>query len=182
MTEQITEALPEEGGTNSARPDEGLDATRSDYEGWWERAEELHKYIEKLPSSVIEKVDMAERKNKLVVAFDQLASPGSVPEPVPQGAIQRLDRWTQEAKGFVGFLLQSYEPAVPTIQAPILLKSFEQDEDWQWPWIDGWDDPKRRKKIMKPPGKEESQVKRFLIGGAVIGGALLLGKKFMESE
>ena len=167
---------------NSAQPDEAMDATRADYEGWWGRAAELHEYIERLPPSVIERVDMAERKNKLVVAFDQLSSPSSVSEPVPQGAIERLNKWTKQAEGFVGFLLQSYEPPVPTIQAPVLLKSFEEDEDWHWPWIDGWDDPKKRKKILKPSGKEDNQVKKLLIGGALVGGAILLGKKFMEAE
>lgn len=166
---------------NSAQPHEGLDATRADYDGWWERAVELSDYIAKVPSSVIEKVDMADRRNKLVFDFDQLGSPSSESEPVPTGAVEQLRRWIGQAEGFVGFLLQSFEPAAPITQVPVLVSGIE-DEEWQWPWIDGWDDPKKRKKILNPSGKEESQIKRLLIGGAVLGGALFIGKRFMETD
>jgi hypothetical protein len=181
MIQEATETPPEE-GTNSAQPHEAMDATRADYEGWWERAADLHKYMAKVPSDVTDKVGMSDSRKKLVDSFDQLALPGDLSEPVPQGDVKRITSWIDHAEGFVGFLLQSYKPAPPTTPAPVLAKRLEQDEDWRWPWIDGWEDPKKRKKILKPSGKEDSQVKKLLIGGAVLGGALLIGKKFMETE
>lgn len=181
MTQPTTEA-PLEEGTNSVQPHEAGDATRADYEGWWERAAKLYGYIVKLPPRVVEKVSMADRKNKLEFAFDQLTSPGSVSDPVPSGAAKQLNKWIEQAESFVGFLIQSYESAPPTIQAPILLKSLDEDEDWRWPWIDGWEDPKKRKKILNPSGKEDGQMKKLLIGGAVLGSAFYLGRRFMEKE
>lgn len=169
--------------TSSAQPGEKNEgSSRSDYERWWGRAMELRSYLEKLPKRLTEKVSMSETKNKLMFAFDQLVSPRSVSDPVPDGDVRRIDSWIKSAEGFVGFLLQSYEPAAPTTQAPILMKTLDEEEDWRWPWIDGWEDPKKRKKILNPSGKEQSQVKKLLIGGALVGGALYFGKRYMEAE
>ncbi len=168
---------------DSAQPDErDAEYTRADYEGWWERASELYAYIQKVPDSLTNKVNMTERKNKLVFAFDQLSSPEGASGPITEGEVRRLQKWIDHAEGFVGFLLQSYEPSVPATQAPVLVSEIDIEEDWHWPWIDGWDNPKKRKKILNPPGKEDNQVKKLLIGGAVLGGAYFIGKKFMEAD
>lgn len=183
MAKEILELSPSSESTSSAQPDENdAEISRSDYERWWGRATELRSYIEKVPKRVTDKVSISETKNKLMFAFDQLVSPNSVSEPVPEGDVKRINSWIKNAEGFVGFLLQSYEPASPTTEAPVLVKELDDAEDWHWPWIDGWDDPKKRKKILNPSGKEDSQVKRVLIGGALLGGALYLGKRFMEAD
>lgn len=167
---------------DSAQSDEVVaEYSRSDYEGWWGRASDLYKYINKVPDSLTNKVSMTERKSKLIYGFDQLVSPEGVTDPVPEGEVRRLKSWIDHAEGFVGFLLQSYEPSAPITQAPILVEQIQENE-WQWPWIEGWDNPKKRKKILSPAGKEDSQIKRFLIGGAVLGGALYLGKRFIGGE
>jgi len=183
MTEQITEAPPIQEDAKSAQSCEGgAGCTRAEYEKWWGRATELRSYVERVPAGVTDRVSMTDRKNKLVYAFDQLVSPNSVSEPVSVGDVKGITSWISHAEGFIGFLLQSYEPAPPVVQVPVLVKGLESDEDWHWPWIDGWDDPKKRKRIINPPSEKESQMKKLLIGGALVGGALYIGKRFMEAE
>jgi hypothetical protein len=165
---------------DSAQPNEN-DATRSDYEGWWGRAQELYAYIQKVPSSLTKRVNMTDSKNKLIYEFDQLISPEKLSD-VQEGDVSRLKKWINHAEGFVGFLLQSYEPSAPTTQVPVLVKDVNVEEDWHWPWIDGWDNPKKRKRILNPSNKDDNQVKRLLIGGAVIGGAYYIGKRFMGAD
>ncbi len=167
--------------TNSAQSHEGdaeEEYTRADYDGWWGRAMELQKYLEKLPNSLTDKMGMTERKQKLVVAFDRLASPKGVPDPIPEGAVVRLRTWIEHAEGFVGLLVQARDAGDSTTQAPVLVSSLDEDE-WQWPWIEGWDDPRKRKRILNPSTEGDSQLKKILIGGAVLGGAFYLGNRFL---
>ena len=181
--DQTPELPPEPEDMNSAQPDESNDAevSRPEYAEWWGRASELLRYLKKLPEKLTDKVDMTGRKEELVSAFDQLSSPDDVPVIVQEGTVKQLTSWIEKAESFIGFFLQSYEPAAPTTQAPILVTSIEED-GWQWPWIEGWEDPKKRKKILNPPKKSDSQMKRLLIGGAVIGSALYLGKRVMGED
>lgn len=158
---------------------EGAEVTPAEYAGRWERASELLNYLKKVPEKLTDKMDMTARKEKLVSAFDQLVSPKHAADPIQGESVRRINSWIENAEGFIGFLLQSYEPAASTVQQPILVSSIEEDEDWQWPWIEGWEDPKKRKKILNPPKTSDSQMKKLLIGGAVIGGAFYLGKRVM---
>lgn len=178
MEQQPPKFPPSLEDIDSALPDDA-EVTLAEYAERWKRASELLQYLKKVPEKLTDKMDMTARKQKLVSAFGQLTSPNDAADPIQGDSVRRINSWIENAEGFIGFLLQSYEPAASTAQPPILVSAIEKDEDWQWPWIEGWEDPKKRKKILNPPKSSDGQMKKLLIGGAVIGGAFYLGKRVM---
>lgn len=54
--------------------------------------------------------------------------------------------------------------------------------DWKWPWIQGWDDPDRRKKILNPKSKKgkKMSLKRAATYSAIGAGAVFMISRYID--
>ncbi len=176
--------------------------TPESFERWWARSEELASILRRLPGRIVAATGMANRRLTLLDAHDELEQPSLTAE-IDDGVVGALRSWIKDAETLVHYIVTardtgigsgsttaSNEPApvsgnhLPS--APRLSPIDELDdspafsEDWHWPWIEGWDDPKKRKVILHGKGKKKMSKRRKMFLGAITVGAIYAGSKYLD--
>lgn len=143
-------------------------------ENWNARAEELYDYLHKIPKSVGEKLGIWKTRNQIVLDYDQ----------IDRSDIDSLHSWIGKAEGLVQYIY-SQRNNNPKKSKKTRINSLEDlpgyDENWHWPWIEGWDDPKKRQRLLRGK-KEGTDYKKILIAGGVVAGGFWAYKKFFSGE
>lgn len=74
----------------------------------------------------------------------------------------------------------------PIVPATRIINSMSEaigvQEDWHWPWIEGWDDPDKRKSIINPKKKKGKKLtmKRAATMGALGAGAVYVFSRYLD--
>lgn len=74
-------------------------------------------------------------------------------------------------------------PVVPSLQViNSMSEAIGVKEDWHWPWLEGWDDPEKRERILKPKKKKEKKLtfKRAATMGALGAGAVYVFARYLD--
>lgn len=171
---------------------EGEACSREKYEGWWERGEELYRYLDRMPEKYTKGFGMAGLHRALVRRWhDEVKDPTSVGEEVSSETLGTLLVWIRQSETLIYYVTyqdqeQSGKAAVPGPTTPGLLEVVERPQvsAWHWPWIKGWDDPQQRSLILNPPAGEPKRwtLKKVLVVGAIGGAAIYAGKKMLDSN
>lgn len=177
--------------------------TPESFERWWARSEELVSILRRLPGRIVAATGMGNRRLTLLDAHDELEQPGLTAE-IDDGAVGALRSWTKDAETLIHYIVTArdtgigssgsttasndpapvsgnYLPSAPRL-SPIddLDDSPAVSQDWHWPWIEGWDDPKRRKGILHGKEKKKMTKKRKMFLGALAVGAVYAGSKYLD--
>lgn len=183
------EALPQGGSP----PREEV-YTLEEYQGWWDRAEELHGYLEKMPYRISNAVGMQGRHQRMLETWEDLQSPDELQE-VNVEDLAAIRSWIRDSENLIHYIVRERGPSGPTTPDAAEQQTKKKSNgkkivsgvaeapgvqpDWHWPWIEGWDDPVKRKRILNPP-KKNHMVRNVLIVGGLAAGAVFIGKKMLE--
>lgn len=164
--------------------------TLEDYREWWAASVELHEYLTGMPPQMAERVRMGKQRTDLLESWLDLQPPDSLDE-VNEDTAADLQAWIHKAQTLIHFVVYRPEDTAepePEVQKP-KFKKLElvddvseipgEDPQWHWPWIEGWDNPAQREKILNPP-KEASTAKKVLMIGAAAGVAIYVGKRMLS--
>ena len=172
------------------------------FERWWARSEELVSILRRLPGRIVAATDMANRRLTLLDVHDELERPGLAAE-IDDGAVGALRSWIKDAETLIHYIVTARDTGIgsrsttasndpPPVSgnnlpsAPRLSPIDELDDspafsdDWHWPWIEGWDDPKKRKAILHGKEKKKMTKKRKMFLGALAVGAVYAGAKYLD--
>ncbi len=162
--------------------------TLEEYRKWWANSVELHEYLDGMPPEMAERVRMGKPRLDLIESWLDLQPPDSLDE-VDEDTAADLLGWIRKAETLIHFVVYRPEAATePEVQKPKFKKLALVDDiseisgenpQWHWPWIEGWDNPAKREKILNPP-KEGSTVKKVLMIGAAAGVAIYVGKRMLS--
>lgn len=172
--------------------------TPEEFERWWARSEELHSVLMRLPSRLVIHAGMQHRMQVLLERWDDLEAPG-LDDDIDPDIVGGLRSWIHDTEIFLRYIISTEDTgtgpttaaaasAVPANlpTAPRLAtvedigEAVAVTEAWHWPWIEGWDDPKKRRKILNPRDKKEISTKRKLVYAALGVGAFYVGSKYLE--
>lgn len=173
--------------------------TPEDFERWWARSEELHSVLTRLPSRLVVNAGMQHRCQTLLERWDDLEAPGLDDDEIDPNLVGALRSWIHDTEVLIRYIISTEDtgtgPTTAAAEVPAnlptapRLATLETTEDapavteqWHWPWIDGWDDPKKRKRILSPKEKKEISLKRKLIFAALGAGAIYAGAKYMDED
>ena len=184
------EQLPPAVGDDSLGPQAncgpGGGCPREVYEEWWTRGKEYFDYLGRVPKRITKGLNMGDMHDSLLRRWtDEVAHPSALGETVDSKTYGTLLLCNRESERLIYYV--TYDDtgrATPGPTTPGLLQVVEQPEtdSYNWPWIEGWDDPKRRALILNPKGPKKWTVKRVLLWGGVAAGAVYAGKKMFADE
>lgn len=182
----MPEALP--AADPNLYPDEpcGVDeeCTNEDYRGWWAQGKKLYDYLSRMPPAYADKLGMGNMYRQLLQRWKkEVKKPEGLPEVIDESTLGTLLLWMRHAETLIYYV--TYEDQgnpVPGPTTPGRLDVVEEipTGDRHWPWIEGWDNPSLRAKIVNPPKPSKWGPKRILFVGAGVAGAVYLGKKFFS--
>lgn len=168
-----------------------------DFERWWARSEELHSVLTRLPSRLVVNAGMQRRRQALLERWDDLEAPGLDDDEIDLNLVGTLRAWIHDTEVLIRYIISTEDTgtgladAMPAANLPIAprLEAVETTEDapavteqWHWPWIEGWDDVKKRHRILHPKEKKETSLKRKLIYAALGVGVVYAGARYMDEE
>lgn len=158
-----------------------------EYQGWWGRGMELHEYLLRMPQRILEPMQMDGQHQRLLNRWESLKDPES--KDIDEDDLARLRAWIRDSETLINYIVYERRPPGSTTPStkkrarPTQIQSIEDavgvQEDWHWPWIEGWDDPAKRARILNPP-KEKNTLKKVLIVGGIATAAVIIGKKVLE--
>lgn len=142
-------------------------------EHWNARAEELYSYLHKIPQSLGTRLGVWKKRNQIILDYDS----------IDKSNIEDLNFWINRAESLVQYIYSQKERVKSTKKSRIesLDELSAYTEDWHWPWIEGWDDPKTRRRLIRQP-KDGPNYKKILIAGGVAAGGFWVYKKFFSGE
>jgi hypothetical protein len=156
------------------------DATAMYAQGY-ARGQELQEYLVQLGDRIAAAFRRIEQRQDLLDRWEQLPAPDLV-LPDDEEALEEIDTWINDAEKLIQYIVYrqksaqrqqaSNEPIEDLDEAP----GFE--EKWRYPWIEGWNDPKQRAKLMKP--KTQNPYRKYIIGGALAAGVAYVGYQWMK--
>ena len=173
--------------------------TPEDFERWWARSEELHSVLRRLPKRLVVDAGMQHRAQTLLERWDDLETPGLDDDVINPDMVGSLRSWIHDSEVLIRYIISTEDTKIgPTTAAsdvpanfptaPRLAPIESMDEapavtdQWHWPWIEGWDDVKKRKRILNPKEKKETSLKRKLIFAALGAGAIYVGAKYIDED
>lgn len=173
--------------------------TPEDFERWWARSEELHSVLMRLPGHLVVKAGMQHRHQTLLERWEDLEAPGLDEDEIDTHLVGTLRSWIHDAEILIRYIISTEDTGTgPTTaaaemsanlpSAPRLAPVDTIDEapavtqTWHWPWIEGWDDKQKRKRILNPKEKGETSMKRKLIYAALGIGVVYAGAKYLDEE
>lgn len=156
------------------------DATAMYAQGY-ARGQELHEYLVQMGDRIAAAVRRIEQRQGLLDRWEEMPSPDLV-MPDDEEALDELDQWIADAEKLIQYIVYrqknaqkqqaSYEPIEDLDEA------LGYEENWRYPWIEGWNDPKQRAKLMKP--KTQNPYRKYIIGGALAAGVAYVGYQWMK--
>lgn len=173
--------------------------TPEDFERWWARSEELHSVLMRLPSRLVVNAGMQHRHQTLLERWDDLEAPGLDDSEIDPNLVGALRSWIHDTEVLIRYIISTEDtgtgPTTAAAEMPANLPSaprfatVEDTEDapavtekWHWPWIAGWDDAQKRKRLLNPKEKKEISFKRKLIFAALGASALYAGAKYLDED
>jgi len=167
--------------------------TPEEFERWWARGEELVSILRRLPGKIVEATGMANRRMAILAAHDELETPGLTAE-IDDGAVGTLRKWIKEAETLIHYIVTARDTGIGSTAASNaslpsgprfsvvddVNESPAVSQHWRWPWIEGWDDPKRRKSILAGKEKKKMSKRRKVFLGALTIGAIYAGAKYLD--
>jgi hypothetical protein len=176
--------------------------TPEDFERWWARSEELYDVLRRLPGRLVVKAGMQHRHQVLLERWGDLETPRLDDDEIDLNLVGALRSWIHDAEIFIRYIISTEDtgtgpttaeaggsqmpanmPTAPRL-APVETTELAPavTQKWHWPWVEGWDDPKKRKHILSPKEKKETSLKRRLIFAALGVGAVYAGAKYLDEE
>jgi hypothetical protein len=132
-----------------------------------------------------EKVGMGKQRKRLLKQYKSISHPDAL-EDIQEGEAGALQSWIRSAETLIHFVVQNRSAGDAAEKKTSTKLELVDDPaesgvegDWHWPWIEGWDDPKNRERILNPP-KEKTALKKVLIIGGVAAAALYVGKRIAD--
>ena len=167
-----------------------------EFERFWARSEELNSVLRRLPRQAVLNAGMQHRREQLLERWGDLEAPGLVDDEIGSDMVGALRSWIHDSETLIRYIIfttdtgtapeKNSTPANELPTAPRLapVESLAQapavTEKWHWPWLEGWDDVKKRKRILNPKKKKESSLRRKLMYGALGAGAVYIGAKYLD--
>lgn len=173
--------------------------TQEEFERWWARSEELHDVLKRLPSRLVVKAGMQHRHQILLERWDDLEAPGLDDDEIDPNLVGALRSWIHDTEVLIRYIISTEDtgtgPTTAAAELPANLPSAPRFEavdtvrdapavtkQWHWPWIEGWDDKKKRGRILHPKEKKETSLKRKLIFAALGAATVYAGAKYLDEE
>jgi hypothetical protein len=157
-----------------------------EYRVWLDRAGDLHEYLLRMPASVLEPAGMDGRHQQLLDRWEGLAP---FDDDVGEDELTQLRAWIHDSETLINYIVYERQPPGSTKKAvkkrarPQPIEALEEadgvQEDWHWPWIEGWDNPAKRDRILNPP-KDKKTLKKVLIVGGIATAAVIIGRRVFE--
>lgn len=158
-----------------------------EYQGWWSRAGEIHEYLLRMPPRILEPMGMDGQHQSLLSRWDALESSDST--DLDEDDLAKLRAWIRDSETLINYIVYERKPPGSTTPStkkrsrPTHIQSIEEavgvQDDWHWPWIEGWDNPAKRERILHPP-KEKNMLRKVLIVGGIATAAVIIGRKVMD--
>lgn len=146
----------------------------------YDRGQELHEYIVQLGDRIAAAVRRIEQRQDLLDRWEELPAPDLV-MPDDEEAVSELEQWISDAERLIQYVVYRQKSAQQQ-GAPELIEHLDEapgyEESWRYPWIEGWNDPKQRAKMLKP--KTENPYRKYIIGGALAAGVAYVGYQWMK--
>jgi len=170
--------------------------TPEQFERWWVRSEELRSVLQRLPRQAVINAGMQHRREQLLERWEDLETPGLDDDVIDTDMVGALRLWIHDSETLIRYIIftgdtaadEGAEPAneLPTAPRLAVVDSLSDapavTEEWHWPWIKGWDDPVKRRRILNPKKKKETSLKRKLFYGALGAGAVYIGARYLDEE
>lgn len=173
--------------------------THEDYYQWWVQGANVYQQLISIPIDAVEAVDMRGRYDQLVGRWidpsNQKAGirpPDTLSSEVDEREVGNLLSWIkqartliyyvdyQEDRGGSGRRHAAPEPTADDGVAESVGEIPGYNRSWHWPWIEGWDDPAKRRQILKTENSSGGFKKMvFTIG---IAGVAIWGAKQLFSR
>ncbi len=179
--------------------------TYDQYYQWWVQGTSLYRALASLPIEVVRDSGMQARHEMLIRRWADPANtkngirpPETLGQVVDPADLGNLLSWIKQAKTLIYYVAydgeqaegqgshqRQYTQAGPaTDNPPKVAKTVQQvpgyTQQWHWPWIEGWDDPAKRRKLMRANNPGNGFKKMALFVG--IGAAVWAGTKFLKSR
>ncbi len=189
------EAAEEDTQANEV-PQEPFACTPEEFERWWEKSQELFSVLRRLPRRLLSKTGMQSRQEQLLDRWEDLKAPTVLDDEIDVHMVGALRHWIHDSEILIRYIISSQEeaslademPAANLTVAPRLaaVESMEKvpavTPAWHWPWIEGWDNEKRRKRILGTREKKDISLKKKLMIAAFGVGAVYVGAKYLDEE
>jgi hypothetical protein len=168
-------------GSQKCEP-EGV-CTREVYEGWWARGKKYFDFLNSLPKERSEELGMLGMHESLIRRFtDEVVPPNEVPEVVDGSTYGVLLHWNRQAETLAYYVTHQAKGSAdlgPTTPGLLEVGNEPQGVGHHWPWIEGWDDPKKRALILNPEPAKKRTAKKILLVGGIAAGAFYVGKQML---
>ena len=179
--------------------------TPEEFERWWARSEELQSVLRRLPRKAVINAGMQQRREQLLERWEDLEAPGLGDDEVGSDMVGALRSWIHDSETLVRYIVFTGDTGtVPTTAAPdgempgagasanelptaprfAAVESLDSapavTEAWHWPWLKGWDDSAKRRRILNPSKKKATSLRRKLMYGLFGVGAVYAGSKYLD--
>lgn len=160
------------------------ECSNEDYKGWWVQGNKLYDFLSRMPRHYAERVGLAESYDRLLSRWGaEVVPPNKLGTVVDDSVLGTLLLWTRQAETLIYYVTyqeQSTPTPGPTTPGRLEIQdTLNTDDQWQWPWIEGWNNPAIRESIVNPSAPKKWTAKRVLIVGAGVVGAVYVGKMIL---
>ncbi len=146
-------SLPPAGGSDGG-PEVDQDARLIEFGELWERANELHDVVKRLPGQLVLKSGLSARRNHLFARWDEIEIP-ELDGVVPDASLNGLKKWIHDAEVLIGHIVnigrgvgqlknkgtdgRIYSgPIVDPEDLPQVINAIDEadgvSDQWCWPW------------------------------------------------
>ncbi len=174
--------------------------TPEEFERWWARSEELNSVLRRLPRKAVIDAGMQHRREQLLERWGDLEAPGLDDDEIGSDMVGGLRSWIHDSEILIRYIVfttdtgtaaapgaeENPKPANELPTAPRLapVESLAQapavTEKWHWPWLEGWDNARKRKRILNPKKKKETSLRRKLMYGVFGAGAVYVSARYLD--
>lgn len=145
------------------------------------RGQELQDYLVQLGDRIAAAVRRIEVRQELLNRWGELPEPDLV-LPGDEEALDEVSRWVEDAEKLIQYIVYKEKSSKSQEKSNAPIEDLDDapgfDEDWRYPWIEGWNDPKKRAKLMKPT--VDRPYRKYIIGGALAAGVAYVGYQWMK--
>jgi hypothetical protein len=172
-------AAAEEKPSLHAVSDEDLEdgrVAREEYEQLYRRASKMYRQMLSLPDYAFEAIGMERLGNQLLMQFEDPESAEPILPVDLVGAtaapeeMAKLELWVDKAQSLLFYATYRMpKPKLKVVSSAREVPGYSEDP---YPWIKGWDNPSKRKKLVYGSNKKDRwpwYVRWGLIGGAGAG-------------
>jgi hypothetical protein len=159
---------------------EGVNAA-SIYAQAYARGEELQDYLVQLGDRIAAAVRRIEVRKDLLDRWGTFPEPDMV-LPDDEESLRDISQWIKDAESLIQYIVYKEKSSREAGFKLEAIEDFEEapgfGEDWRYPWIEGWNDPKKRAKMMKV--KVDRPYRKYIIGGAIAAGVTYVGYQWLK--